>query len=423
MSRLQASWQPTPMKFLHAADIHIDSPLLGLVDRTGAAAAAIKDCTRRAFAAVIDLAIAEDVAFMIIAGDLYDADWRDYSTGLFFADQMRRLGRPCFIARGNHDAQSVITRQLHLPSNVTVFASNKCESVVLHELGVVLHGRSFPSRHVPDDLAETYPGRTLGLLNIGVLHTSAEGSTEHPRYAPCSIGTLVSKEYDYWALGHIHARRVLHKLPWIVFPGNTQGRNPKETGPKGCTLVEARDGQIASVEHRPTDVLRWAADEIDANDLTELPALLERIRETIRVNVEDAEARPLLTRLAIIGVTGLHHDLLADPSRIEAECRAIAAELSDQAWIESVKLRTAPPPTGAERAEMLDALHDDFFATLDDPETADPLIAEMHELAGKLPHHAAGEDLAVPRDMASLRNLGRSAWEMVANALARGEAS
>src|ERR1700750_640317 len=115
------------MKFLHAADIHLDSPLAGLLARDDLPGAVRRHAPRRAFAAMIDLALAEDAAFVVIAGDLYDGDWKDFSTGLFFADEMRRLRRPCFLLRGNHDARSLITRNLPLPANVREFSSRTCE--------------------------------------------------------------------------------------------------------------------------------------------------------------------------------------------------------------------------------------------------------------------------------------------------------
>src|SRR5271155_4391057 len=97
------------MKFIHAADIHLDSPLQGLARRGRIPPDITRDCTREAFRSIINLAIAEDAAFLLIAGDLYDGDWKDFSTGLFFAAEMRRLARPCFLLRGNHDARSIIT--------------------------------------------------------------------------------------------------------------------------------------------------------------------------------------------------------------------------------------------------------------------------------------------------------------------------
>ncbi|MGH7191555.1 MAG: metallophosphoesterase family protein, partial [Acetobacteraceae bacterium] len=252
------------MKFLHTADIHLDSPLSGLAARKDLPDAVIRNCTRRAFTAMIDLARQEDVAFVVIAGDLYDGKWKDFSTGLFFASEMRRLDRPCFLLRGNHDARSVITKNLPLPPNVREFSSRTCETFALDELGVAVHGHSFPNRAVPEDLSAGYPRPIDGMFNIGVLHTSAEDPGPHDAYAPCRPAELALKGYDYWALGHIHARRVLAERPWILFPGNLQGRHAGEPGAKGCTLVTVEDRKVTEVAHRVVDVLRWVALDIDA---------------------------------------------------------------------------------------------------------------------------------------------------------------
>jgi DNA repair protein SbcD/Mre11 len=182
------------MKFLHAADIHLDSPLAGLSSNDQIPEGVIRHFIRRAFSNLIDLAINEDVAFVIIAGDLYDGDWRDYSTGLFFANEMRRLGRPCYLIRGNHDARSQITRNLQQPPNVHEFSSRTAGTVLLEDLQIAIHGRSFPDRAVDEDLSDTYPARVTGFLNIGILHTSAEyPAGEHDRYAPCRIEGLIAK--------------------------------------------------------------------------------------------------------------------------------------------------------------------------------------------------------------------------------------
>jgi exonuclease SbcD len=308
------------VKFLHAADIHLDSPLAGLQARSALPEGIIRHCTRRAFAAMIDLALAEDVAFVVIAGDLYDGDWKDFSTGLFFAEQMRRLGRPCFLLRGNHDAQSVITRNLKPPENVREFSSRTCETFEPPELGVALHGYSFPNRAVPEDLSASYHAPVSGLLNIGVLHTSAEDPGEHAVYAPCHVARLGLKGYDYWALGHVHARQVLAERPWIVFSGNLQGRHPRETGAKGCTLVTIEDRHIIAVEHRTVDVLRWEALEVDATGADRI-ILNGRISEAARMAVAEAEGRPVLARLTLTGVSDLHGALLGDSERLAAECR------------------------------------------------------------------------------------------------------
>ncbi|MBR0664387.1 DNA repair exonuclease [Roseomonas hellenica] len=403
------------MKFLHAADIHLDSPLSGLQSRADLPAEIIQRCTRRAFEAMVSLALEEDVAFMVIAGDLYDGDWKDFSTGLFFAEQMRRFNRPCFLLRGNHDAHSVITRNLSLPPNVQEFSSHSCQTLPLPELGVALHGRSFPNRAVPEDLSAAYRPSVPGMLNIGVLHTSAEDPGEHEVYAPCSVAALALKGYDYWALGHIHARQVLHERPWIVFPGNLQGRHARETGAKGCTLVTVEDRVITSVEHRDVDVLRWAAMEVDATN-SDMAALSARIQAAAQTAVEAAAGRPLLARLTLIGETRLHGALLGDPDRLAAECRAAAMAAGGDLWTEKVRIRTRLPRSTD--AALLAPLQDAFMGGLDDPELIESLLRDLADLRRRLPAEAL---LELPGDAEGLRQLAEDAWALTAEALSGTE--
>jgi exonuclease SbcD len=405
------------MKFLHAADIHLDSPLAGLRARADLPDAVIRHCTRRAFTAMIDLARAEDVAFVVIAGDLYDGDWKDFSTGLFFAEEMRRLGRPCFLLRGNHDARSLITRNLTLPPNVREFSSRTCETAPLADLGVVLHGHSFPNRAVPEDLSAGYAARVAGMLNIGVLHTSAEDPGEHETYAPCSIAGLALKGYDYWALGHIHARRVLAERPWIVFPGNLQGRHPNETGPKGCTLVTVEDRKVVAVEHRTVDVLRWAALEVDATG-ADVATLTGRIADSVGSALAAADDRPVLARVTLIGATDLHGTLQGDTDRLAAECRNAAIEADGALFVESVRVRTRPVPLAED--DMLAPLRAAFAAGLDDPALVTSLLEDFASLRQKLPAPARA-GLELPDDEEGLRTLAEEAWQIAADALAAAE--
>ena len=226
------------MKIIHAADLHIDSPLRGLEKYEGAPVDAIRIAPRQALRNLVDLAIEESAQIVLIAGDLYDGDWRDFNTGLFFVNEIARLvsaGVHVFIARGNHDAQSVITRSLKLPPNVHVFSADAAETKIVEHLGVAIHGRSFGQRAEYENLAASYPKPAPGLLNVGVLHTSLSGFSDHEPYAPCDVVQLVNAGYDYWALGHIHHRTVISESPLIVFPGNLQGRHMRERGAKGCT--------------------------------------------------------------------------------------------------------------------------------------------------------------------------------------------
>jgi DNA repair exonuclease SbcCD nuclease subunit len=366
---------------------------------------------------MIDLARTEDVAFVVIAGDLYDGDWRDFSTGLFFAEEMRRLARPCFLLRGNHDARSLITRSLRLPENVVEFSSRTCETFRRPDLGVALHGHSFPNRAVPEDLSAGYADPVAGMLNIGVLHTSAEDVGEHEVYAPCSVAGLALKGYDYWALGHIHQRRVLAERPWIVFPGNLQGRHPKETGAKGCTLVTVEDRRVVAIEHRAVDVLRWTVLEVDATG-ADVVTLIGRLAETTRAALAGADGRPLLARLTLTGATELHATLLGDTDRLAAECRNAAIEAGAALWVESARVRTHPVVMPQD--DVLAPLRATFIASIDDPALVKSLLDDFAQLRQKLPAPARAA-LERPEDAEGLRALAEDAWQIAADALAAAE--
>jgi DNA repair exonuclease SbcCD nuclease subunit len=235
-------------RFLHAADIHLDSPLTGLSRYEGLPAEEVRSATRAAFDNLIDYGCKELVDFIVIAGDVFDGDWRDMGTGLYFARAMGRLeqaGIPVFLLQGNHDAASVVTRSLPWPANVHRFGARAPQTFRLEHLGVALHGWSFAHQTAPDNLALRYPAAEAGAFNIGVLHTSLSGRPGHARYAPCEIADLKARGYDYWALGHVHTFEQVCDDPAVVFPGNLQGRNIRETGPKGAVLVEVQDRAIA----------------------------------------------------------------------------------------------------------------------------------------------------------------------------------
>ena len=190
-------------KFLHAADIHLDSPLQKLEQYEGAPVRELRQATRRAFENLIELAIAEKVDFVLIAGDLYDGDWKDYNTGLYFISRITKLNDaniPVYIITGNHDAASAITKTLRLPDNVKMFPTDKPCTFKLEEVGVAIHGQGFATPAVKKDLSAGYPVAVAGYFNIGMLHTCATGREGHEPYAPCTVAALESKGYDYWAL-------------------------------------------------------------------------------------------------------------------------------------------------------------------------------------------------------------------------------
>ncbi|MEC4683288.1 MAG: DNA repair exonuclease [Nitrospirota bacterium] len=381
-------------RFLHAADIHLDSPLRGLSGQEGEGAMRIRGATREALENLVSLAIDEEVSFVIIAGDLYDGDWKDYRTGLFFVKQMGRLsetGISVFLLYGNHDAESQITRRLLLPSNVRTFSSKKPETFTLPEIGVVLHGQSFRQRDVTDNLATNYPPPVPGNFNIGVLHTGLGGMGGHVNYAPCTLDELIKKGYDYWALGHVHQTTVLHEWPHVVFPGNIQGRHIRETGPKGVCLVTVKDGEIREMTTIPVDVVRWARLSVDAEGCHRMTEVVDRIGAALEEAVTTrADGRLLACRIEIAGRTGVHGQLLSSEESLVSNTRAAALGLgSDRAWIEKVEVSTRPLVDETLLHGREDALGE--FSHLleqakDDKDLLDQLEGDIGGLVRKLPH-------------------------------------
>ncbi|HEY8945858.1 MAG TPA: DNA repair exonuclease, partial [Polyangiaceae bacterium] len=274
------------MKFVHAADLHIDSPLRGLERYEGAPAELIRGATRRAVEHLVDLCLAEGAHLLLLAGDLYDGDWRDYSTGLFFCQQMARLREAdtqVVWIRGNHDAASRLTQHLRPTDNVHELPHARPATLELHVDGVsvAVHGQSFQKVKTTEDLSQRYPEPLSGALNLGLLHTALDGREGHDAYAPCRVETLVNKGYEYWALGHVHQREEVRQDPWIVFPGNLQGRHARETGKKGATLVTVRAGRIVEVEHRALDEVRWANIVFDASVAASADDVVDGVRERL----------------------------------------------------------------------------------------------------------------------------------------------
>lgn len=346
-------------KFLHAADIHLDSPLRGLARYEGVPAEVVRTATRTALDNLVERAIAEEVAFVILAGDLYDGTWEAFATGLYFCSAMGRLhkaGIEVYLVYGNHDAESHLTRDLPLPDNVRVFSKRQAETLVHTGTGVVLHGQSYKARDPGGDLAAHYPEAQAGAFNVGVLHTALTGDRGHAPYAPCTPDQLAAKGYDYWALGHVHAHDVVRRDPYIVFPGNLQGRNIRETGPKGAVLVSVTHGRVSALDHLELDVVRWAVGVADmAGAVTEAEAH-ERIRESLADVLENADGRPVMARVRLIGSTELHGLLSEGRNTLREAVRAIATALSDQIWIEKVVLATSEPARTIETGDEFDAL-------------------------------------------------------------------
>lgn len=335
------------MRFIHAADLHIDSPLRGLEAYEGAPADRIRSATREAFENLISLAIDECVDFVLLAGDLFDGKWPDIKTGLWTVNQFRRLekkGIAVYLIRGNHDAVSEVRKRIRWPENVHEFPVDAPKTVINEELGVAVHGRGFATREVSEDLAAGYPDAIPGLFNIGMLHTSLTGDPDHDTYAPTTEDVLVLRGYDYWALGHVHVRKTIREEPRIEFPGNPQGRHIKETGEKGVLLVSVTDRNLDYVEFNPVDVLRWYQVEIELHAEDDLDDLYQQVSAALSGCREKSDGRFSAIRVRIRGACACHSQLI-DSSRSEeviAEIRSMASAYNN-VWMEKVVLETSPP--------------------------------------------------------------------------------
>ena len=382
------------MKILHAADLHIDSPLRGLSAYEGAPVDEIRGATRRAVENLIDAAISHLVDLVVIAGDVFDGDWRDFSTGLFWVGQLGRLndvGIPVVFVAGNHDAASEVSRSLRLPPNVTQLATNHPETRIFEAIDVAVTGQGYATRAVTTDLAANFPPPDAHLFNLGLLHTSLDGREGHANYAPTTLETLRSKGYNYWALGHVHEREVVHQDPWIVFPGNLQGRHARELGPKGAILLTIESNEITTVEFIPLDTVRWQTTQVDITDLQDLDAALTAIETAITAATTNANSLTAI-RLHLVGASPAHDQILRNPHAFEAESRAIA-NATNGVWLEKIKLDTTRPRTaGRQEDEVMDSLASRVADIQRNPEQLASLEAAFTDLRRKIAADARGVD-------------------------------
>lgn len=383
-------------RFLHAADIHLDSPLQGLQRYEDAPIDRIRGATRRAFSALVDRALERRVDFVVIAGDLFDGDWRDYNTGLFLTGQLRRLREadvPVVMIAGNHDAANRMTRSLPLPDNVTMMGHARAETKRLDRWDVAIHGQSFARQAVCENLAAGYPRADSGLFNLGLLHTCLGGVEGHERYSPCTPAELDRLDYGYWALGHVHGRSSHGDGVPIEFAGNPQGRHAREVGPKGCLLVEVGAAGTARVTFERLDVVRWEVVRVDATGLDGEDDLHAGLDAALRVLLADEAGsdRLLAVRLRVEGPTILDDRLRGDGDRTSAALRSVAnGREPGRLWVEKVEVATRRPsrehPPDGPMAELESIIRE----LRSDPAAIGGLVPELDELRKRLPTEVDG---------------------------------
>ncbi len=398
-------------RILHAADIHLDSPLQKLGHYEGAPAEQIRGASRRALENLVALAIDDAVDLVVIAGDLYDGDWPDQNTGLFFVSQARRIvdaGIPIVVIRGNHDAANRMTSSLPLPKNPDgseiMMRADAVDLRSFESMGIAVHGRSFQNRAEFDNLAADYPQPCGGMFNLGLLHTSLTGAEGHDPYSPCTPAQLADKQYDYWALGHVHVRgnHEIQGAAPVVFSGNLQGRHVRELGPKGCVIVEIDERNRCTTSFRELDVVRWEVCRLNVSDLQHPDQVADRFQAWLAQAIPEAGSRLLVIRVELIGQTDLLHLLRRGLNSLQASLQAIAVTYGcDQVWLESVKLRCTLPEGGRPPVDLegpLESLNAVIDQMKREDDLQDVVVEELSKLARKLPHELCGDDPALRLD-------------------------
>lgn len=340
-------------RFIHTADVHLDSPLRSLALRDAGLAELIGNATRRAFVRIIDLCLDEQVDALLLAGDLYDGDQTSMKTARFLSAQIRRLhesGIRVFVVRGNHDALSRITKELTFPESVMVFGG-RAEAICVERpngaIPIVIHGLSFARPHAPESLIGKYKPPVDGAANIGILHTSLAGAPGHDPYAPCSIADLQATGFNYWALGHVHKRSVVEGKCSIVMPGMPQGRDINEAGAKSVTLVTIGDDRSIQIEERVTSIAQFERVSVDATSISDWRDLIGSLGKAVERARAGVASEHLVARVRLTGTTPLAWRIRNDFDLLKNEADD-RTSIVGASWVEKLEIDCHVPSTTAD---------------------------------------------------------------------------
>lgn len=356
-------------RFIHAADLHLGSPFQGLAMKDAAVADAFAAASRNAFTRLVALAIERKVDFVVIAGDVYDGDWKDTKIGLFFNREVAyldRAGIPVYLIKGNHDAVSEISKTIGLPKNVHEFSADTPQTLIIDHLRVALHGQSFLNRAETANLVPGYPAALPGHFNIGLLHTSLTGREPHANYAPCSVMDLKAKGYDYWALGHVHDYELVSDDPPVIFPGNLQGRSVRECGEKGAVLVTVEDGRVLH-ERLIVDEARFFVETVRLEKGDGEADLIAAAETALQPLADRLGERHGAVRLRVEGETAEADRLTARRRELSDEIQAACHRVHPDLFLEKLELRLTSPAlpvaaggdAGLDLAQLMQFLEND----------------------------------------------------------------
>ncbi len=339
------------LKFVHAADLHLDSPFVGLCEAEPEIHRLLLEATFKAFDNVIELCLQERVDFLLVAGDVYDGKDRSLRAQLRFREGLQRLsdaGIRAYVVHGNHDPLDGWTASLKWPDSVHIFGGRSPESIVYERDGepkAIIHGISFKKTDIRENLALRFKRQDSPLFQVGLLHCNVGSDTGHEPYAPCSRADLESSRLDYWALGHVHKMQVLKEQgPCIVYSGNTQGRHINEAGPRGCFLVSVDAGGEVQMKFVVTDVVRWLSAKVPIDGIADVDGLIDRLQQCLMDVQSSSDERPTIFRLTLTGRGPMHVELCR-PGRLDEymeQARNLGASLSPFVWPAGMRLKTSP---------------------------------------------------------------------------------
>ena len=330
-----------PFRFIHAADLHLDSPFRGLVKAPDAVRTALSAATFAALRRLTDAAIEHEVDFVVVAGDLFDEADRSLRAQFALMKEWERLaghGIAVYAIHGNHDHLGGQRAKLKLPDGVHIFGANRVQSAPAYtrsgELAANVYGVSYGERAVTENLALRYAADADAPYHIALLHGNVGGDPSHDSYAPCSLEQLTGGGFHYWALGHIHKREVLHQYPHVVYSGNSQDRNPREIGAKGCYLVDVSAAGATDLTFLPLDAVRWQEMIVPIEGAATEQELLSRLQSAAGSASEEGEGRPVMLRLKLAG-SGPLHARLKDGTLTAALLEQLQEELwrEGSAWV------------------------------------------------------------------------------------------
>lgn len=345
-----------PFRFIHAADMHLDSPFTGMSGVSDLMRKHLRQSTFAALERMVGLAVSEKVDFVVISGDVYDSAQTSLRAQLRLAEALDTLhheGIGVYLIHGNHDPLDSPRLAVTLPPNVHVFGPEPQSVTARRRDGreaAVISGMSYPTAKVIENIALRYPGRRDNpeLFHIAMLHANVDGDQAHETYAPCTKRDLIAQGCDYWALGHIHSRRILNESPYIVYPGNIQGRNIRETGPKGCYLVSVDENGKADLTFHELDAVRWCRMEAPIGGFDQVEAWRLELDRLVAGLSATHHSKLSVVRIAVTGRGPLHRQLedgfiledLKSELRRSAESRAAAGGFGGSVWIESFVLES-----------------------------------------------------------------------------------